>query len=126
MPSDRFLLVVSMPENTMHQKIYAKLREVARSGRLITYGELAPLANLDLASLADRTKLANILGEISTHEHEQNRPLLSAVVVLGGESVPGEGFFKLARDLGVHTGGNPDQNLAFFVREINRVYAEWA
>jgi hypothetical protein len=77
----------------IHQEIYECLKEVARRGDLITYGEIAPLAGLDMESQADRNEIGEILGEISTFEHEHGRPMLSALVVLAGIGYPGEGFF---------------------------------
>lgn len=71
----------------------------------------------------DRTRLAALLREISTHEHRAGRPLLSALVVLQGRQRPGRGFFNLARELGVMG----DTNHADFVaHELDRVYACWA
>jgi len=46
-----------------------------------------------------------MLDEINRYEHREGRPLLSAVVVVQEDNKPGEGFFKLARELGVFQGG---------------------
>lgn len=109
----------------IHQEIYTRLKEAARSGELITYGQIAPLANLNLQSQADRNKIGEILGQISTHEHENGRPLLSAIVVLSGDGCPSEGFFKLARHLGRYSGHSDEEDLAFFAREIKHLYSFW-
>jgi hypothetical protein len=110
---------------TINQPIYERLIEVARNGDLITYGEIAPLANLNMEDPDDRNKIAHILGEISTHEHGEGRPMLSAIVVLAGIGYPGEGFFSLARELGLHHGRKEFEDLDFFVQEVKRVYAYW-
>lgn len=110
---------------TINQAIYERLIEVARAGDLITYGEIAPLANLNMDSPDDRNKIAHILGDISTHEDEQGRPLLSSVVVLAGIGYPGEGFFNLARQLGRYHGHKEFEDLEFFVQETKRVYGYW-
>jgi len=52
----------------MHQAIYEKLKSVARAVSCVTYGEIAPLAGLDLENAADCNELARILGEISMNE----------------------------------------------------------
>jgi hypothetical protein len=85
----------------MHQRIYEKLKLVARAGTTITYGEIAPLADLDMLNPAHRNEIRRILDEISTHEHQLKHPLLSAVVVHQQDHMPGQGFFALARELGV-------------------------
>jgi hypothetical protein len=65
----------------MHPRIYDKLKLVARAGTTTTYGEIAPLADLDMANPAHRNEIRRILGEISTCEHQLGHPMLSAVVV---------------------------------------------
>jgi len=106
----------------MHQAIYETLQDVARAQGTTTYGAIAPLAQIDLGNPADRNHLADLLGEISRHEHEQGRPMLSAVVIAGDNNMPGQGFFTLARELGLHSGGD---DLAFFCEELARVHATW-
>ena len=105
-----------------HETIYAELQRVARAGGTTTYRTLAALARLDLDRPADRDTLARTLRAISTAEHQQGRPLLSVVVVLGSRQMPGRGFFALARELGRHTGGG---DAAFFREELARVHAAW-
>lgn len=106
----------------MHHAIYDKLRSVANGRGTMTYGEVAPLASLDMSDPADRNQIAQILGEISTYEHEQGRPMLSAVVVLHDSGLPGQGFFTLARELGEL---DRDDELAFFASELERVHHHW-
>jgi hypothetical protein len=104
------------------QVIYAELQRVARAGRTTTYRDLAALVGLDLNRPADRDALAGTLRAISTAEHQQGRPFLSADVVLGGRRLPGRGFFTLARDLGRHT---DDDDAAFHRQELAQVHATW-
>jgi len=106
----------------MTRDIYEHLKEVARAGRKITYGEIAPMANLDMRRAADRSEIGRILDSISRREHEEGRPLLSAVVVGTNTRYPGKGFFRLAQGLGIYKGSN---DLAFFVKEIDRVHEYW-
>jgi len=109
----------------VNQQIYDRLKDVARNGELVTYGEIAPLANLNMENPGNRNTMAQILGDISTHEHEQERPMLSAVVVLVETGYPGDGFFALARELGLHHGKKEFEDLDFFVQEVKRVYTCW-
>ena len=110
---------------SIHKAIYEKLIEVAKEERTIPYGEIAPLAELDMSDQGDRNKIADILGEISTFEHHQGRPMLSALVVLKDKGYPGEGFFTLARYLGLHKGQSEFDDLEFFVREVQKVHEQW-
>ncbi len=106
----------------MHQAIYEYLKAKARQEKLATYGEIAPLANLDMANQADRNRIGEILGEISTFEHQHKRPLLSVIVIHKNGTEPGPGFFNLAKALGIQ---NQQDNDSFFIAELNRVYHYW-
>jgi hypothetical protein len=75
-----------------------------------------------MESQADRTEIGKILGEISTREHNDGRPMLSVVVVQSETLYPGKGFFNLARELDLHHG---EDDLAFFVKELKKVHEYW-
>jgi hypothetical protein len=51
----------------IHQAIYDCLKDVARKRDLITYGEIAPLAKLNMENPADRNKIAEILCSFRGH-----------------------------------------------------------
>lgn len=106
----------------MNQTIYEKLKSIAKDGQTITYGEIAPLVNVDLSKQEGRNRLSWILGEISEFEQENGRPMLSAVVIRKGYGDPGSGFFNLAQELGVYGGAD---NNAFFVNELKIVHEYW-
>jgi len=106
----------------MHSNIYEKLKHVAAQEDVTYYSDIAPLASLDMSNPDDRNTIADILGEISTHEHAQGHPLLSAVVIHKDNNIPGNGFFTLAEQLGLYHGGN---NFMFFVKELQRVHDFW-
>lgn len=106
----------------MNEEIYQRLLSVARSQGLITYSDIAPLAGLDMGNAVDRNEIGRLLGDISTFEHQQGRPLLSAVVIHRDNNIPGEGFFTLARELGIY---NENDDLLFFIQELRRVHDYW-
>lgn len=113
----------SVTVDILHQATYEELKQVARQQRTTTYSDIAPLAGLDMANQADRDKMREILGKISTYEHQNGRPMLTAVVVRREDNIPGDGFFELARHLGLMMKG--DDRLAFFARELTRVLHAW-
>ena len=94
---------------------------VAARRRLIPYSDLvAEIRGLDLEPQDDR--LAQLLGEISTAEHEAGRGMLTVVVVhKHGDQMPGPGFFQLARTLGHDT----KDREAFWIAELEKVYGAW-
>lgn len=106
----------------MNNAIYQQLQVVAKSKECTYYSDIAPLANLDMKNVGDRDQMADILGEISSHEHRQGRPMLSAVVISIEGNKPGVGFFGLAGDLGLYDGHDDDK---FWFEELNRVWEHW-
>jgi len=112
----------------MHQAIYEELVRVARDRRVetTTYGQLAPLAQLHLDNPADRRRLSEILGQISSYEHSQGHPMLSAVVIYVDKNRPGDGFFTLAQELGLYGGSNHEESkIDFWIAELKRVHDFW-
>lgn len=98
--------------------IYGKLREVARNRDTISYEDVGNLVGLQMEDPAHRNELVGLLDQISRHEHRAGRPMLSAVVVHKDTRIPGQGFFKLARELGRYSGSDD----LFHVRELKAVH----
>ncbi len=111
----------------MNRVVYERLQEVARNQSLTAYEDVAALANLDMHFAHDRDEISRILDEISTFEHSQGRPLLSAIVVHKEREnfgIPGKGFFTMARRLKRLHPGEDEKN--FWRGEVSRVHREWA
>ena len=104
---------------TSSQKIYAEILRVAKNKGMTFYSDIAPLAGLNMGMASDRSRIANILDSISTAEHRSGRPLLSAVVILKEENIPGQGFFSLAKRLGLYDGSDDTQ---YWTEEVRRVH----
>ncbi|MEM5861272.1 MAG: hypothetical protein QXJ20_02665 [Candidatus Aenigmatarchaeota archaeon] len=121
------------------KKVYLKLIEVAKKKQpydkgYITYEEIMSLARINRENTYEREVVLGImLGGISAHEHDCGRPMLSAVVVhkpnkeMGILAIPGDGFFKLAYDLGLYDGSrNQKDKMKFWSKEIKRVWDYWS
>jgi hypothetical protein len=106
-----------------------RLHRVARDRTTITYSDLCDeLARAGGLSLDPHsTAVAGLLGQVNLLEHERTKPLISALVVhKSGDMQPGEGFWSFARELGIDPGPGDQARLDFWVREIERCYAEWS
>jgi hypothetical protein len=111
------------PENweSAKEEIRAILIQKAKQRAMITYSELVALVKSVGFSAFD-TRLFAILGQLSVAEHEQQRPLLSVLVVhKAGDMKPGNGFFELAEALGRNT----SDVLKAWIEEVQRVYQYW-
>ena len=95
---------------------------VAARRALIAYSEVVvEIRSLGFEPQEDR--LAHLLGEISTAEHEAGRGMLTVVVDhKHGDQMPGPGFFQLARSLGHDT----NDREAFWIGELEKVYGAWS
>lgn len=83
------------------ERVREILISVASARDIIYYTELCWKAalKLDMNIPADRGRIGHILGNISSYEHDLGHPLLSSVVVTKNMK-QGDGFFKLAEELG--------------------------
>lgn len=71
----------------------------------------------------DSPALWDMLGEISTAENAAGLGMLTVIVVHGkADTLPGAGFFKLARKLGREVA----DDRAFWEEELKRVYGSWS
>lgn len=102
--------------------IYDRLVEIAKGGDVTYYSDIAPLAGLDMSLPPDRNRISDILDEISRTESSLGRPLLSAIVILKDENIPGDGFFKMAKELRLYDGSD---DFRFWIRELRRVHDHW-
>jgi len=107
---------------SVHTALYNQLLKAAKASKTLFYSEVAPTVGLDISDYSDRNKLASLLADISTHEYNNKRPLLSAIVITKDNNYPGNGFFELATDLGVQT---DHDNLKFFAKECRNVFDYW-
>ncbi len=86
----------------MNYRVREYLIDLSAKGKTISYQILSNecMLGLDMASPGDRSRIAELLGEISTYEHGYGRPLLTAIVVTKKTQSEGDGFYKLGEILG--------------------------
>lgn len=81
--------------------VFQYLRKCARDGvRVIFYEPVMVAVDMTPRVPAHRTRIGQILGDVSTRTYEEKGVLLSVLVhqKTAGTTRPGKGFFKLARD----------------------------
>lgn len=126
-PCERWRRVTTQPADEglsdQLRSLRQTLMEAARARQHVSYTEAARVLGMEGAKPWRSPKFFEALDAISTFEHRHGRPLLSAVVVHGQDRLPGGGFFKMARRLGVQ--GPDEDDRAFFEAERERVYAYW-
>ncbi|MCH8491600.1 MAG: hypothetical protein LAT81_16975 [Oceanicaulis sp.] len=109
----------------MNSEIRSLLIQIAKRKSTIGYQQISDQCQLgyDMGNQDHRTQLGLDLGDVSVFEHENGRPLLSAVVVSKDKNLPGPGFFEEAFDLGIYNGSKKQEDKEkFFIEELNRVY----
>lgn len=107
----------------MNQALYERLVETARNRTYTTYTDVAPLVSLDMEIAGDRDRMSLLLEEIARFEEDNKRPMLTAVVIHRHDNIPGEGFFKIAKDFGRFDGRD---KLRFWIDALNEVHKHWA
>ncbi|MFX0199082.1 MAG: hypothetical protein ACFFCW_23415 [Candidatus Hodarchaeota archaeon] len=96
--------------------IYSKLITAASFRGFVSYTNVARILGTDSPGHHMARQVGQVLGEISEDEHRVGRPMLSAVAV-STSGYPGEGFFKLAHDLGRLFSTNKDGEHDFWISE---------
>jgi hypothetical protein len=108
---------------TEYIRVLAELVRAAEYRGVTTYQDLAVLMGLPLQGSEVGKEIDQVLGEIAEAEVNARRPMLSAVAVsVTGKAGPG--FFALARNMGLFSGGPGDEE-AFWRRELQAVYETW-
>jgi hypothetical protein len=111
----------------MNYRLREYLIDLCTKSKMISYQELSNECKLglDMASPGDRAKIAGLLGEISTYEHHNKRPFLTAIVVAKGTTTQGDGFFKLGEQLGKGNWKILKRN-AFDAEQIKLCFEFWS
>lgn len=111
----------------MNQSLYDELIRVAKKGDLTFYSMIAPLVGLSMDIEEDRNDIARLLGEIAKYENEQNRPMLTSLVIhKGNDNNPGEGFFSIAMELGLYDGARDQlKRVTFWANQVRQVHNHW-
>jgi hypothetical protein len=93
-------------------------RAASRSNQTISYSELVERIKAVTLEPHD-TRLAHMLGEISSEDDAAGRGMLTVLVVHKGDVRPGDGFFELARSLGRDVRDRERVRIAEFNRVID-------
>jgi hypothetical protein len=104
--------------------VYHELIMAARYRGVITYQEIAKLMGLPMSGNYMGKELGEILGEISTDEVNNNRPMLSSLAV-GVSGEPGDGFYTWAKDLRRLKDDSKEGRKQFWEQEKQAVYETW-
>ncbi len=109
----------------VYDEVYAKLVETARKGKRINYAEIGEIMRITTRGSAMARKVGQILDEINEDEHNNGRPMISAVVVNKQCGIPGAGFYNLARKLRKLKGVSDLEELEFWLKEVRTVFDYW-
>lgn len=104
--------------------VFKELITAALYRGTVTYQEIAQIMGLPLSGNHMGKEVGYILGEISEDEHNQGRPMLSAVAV-GVSGEPGSGFYALAKDLNLFSEESLEAKRKFWKKELDKIYKIW-
>lgn len=105
--------------------VFSELLTAARCRGTLLYQEVAEIMGLPLLGNYMANEIGQLLGEISEAEVLEGRPMLSAIVVSSVTGVPGEGFFTLAKQIGRLKSVPRVEEVRFWEKEKEDVYAAW-
>ena len=114
-------------ETIEYYKAYSALIYAAKDQKKLNYADVAKIMGISEIGNYMGAETGHLLGEISENEHNNERPLLSAVVVKSNIGIPGDGFFTLARQLHkLEENTTPEQKKLFWKNELNQIYEKWS
>ena len=109
----------------LYQPTYDFLVQIAHSGEVTTYGDVAKEIGLVSNNRGHLSRIFKILDQINEQQAAGGRPLLSIVVVSKSKRIPGPGFFENARYLRRFDGSTPEERADFFHQELERTHDYW-
>lgn len=108
--------------------IRLQLIEIARSKTTWSYSQLNNQLqlNLNFDNNLDRKLIGEWLGDISLHEFDRGRPLLSALIIHKGvDKEQGDGFYKLCEQIYNEGWESLKANKNFEIEKITDCYSYW-
>lgn len=112
----------------MIHEIRKQLIELARLKQTWSYSQLNNQLqlNLNFDSAFDRDRIGEWLGEISIHEYERKRPLLSSLIVhKSKDREQGDGFFKLCEGIYKENWQDLKADKNFEIKRITECFSYW-
>ncbi|WBX97992.1 hypothetical protein [Chryseobacterium gambrini] len=112
----------------MIHEIRKQLIDLARSKTTWSYSQLNNQLqlNLNFDDPSDRRLIGEWLGDISLHENERRRPLLSALIIhKGKDKEQGDGFYKLCQDIYNERWEDLKANKNFEIEKITECFTFW-
>lgn len=101
-------------------KGYEVLKEFAKVGKYIRYGNFYSKLGLNTKNPQDRNIGADVLGDINIYTYNKCGCLLSSLVIVEESNKPGKGYFKLAKKLGLLAEGESEDD--FWVKQIGECF----
>lgn len=111
-------------ETIDYHLVYSELIKAARNRGTVTYQELAHVVGLPLSGSHMGKRLGEILGAVSQNEHNHKRPMLSAIATNVSGKVS-DGFFVLAKELGLLTSDDAQEQQTFLLKQRQEIYEIW-
>lgn len=107
----------------MIDKTYNILKEIAASEQKINYGQLYNQIGVDSRDPRERQRGSDILTEVNKISIKERDVMISSIVVLQEEQIPGGMYFGLAVEFGkLNEGASESEKLAFWQKECKKVY----
>ena len=108
----------------MNERLYNEIRKVANGKSKTSYKDVASSCDIPFKTSNDRKTFFKELNEICIFENSNKRPMICSVVVKKSDGMPGDGFFELARKLGVWDGKTEKER--FIENETKKVWKYWS
>lgn len=110
----------------IRENVKRKLIKIAKKDETINYGEIMNEFGIPRGNPKKGIGIGDVLGEISKSEVAEGKPMLSAIVVKkDGTKKIGDGFYPLARELGLLKSEDREEEVAFLHEQQVKVWKQY-
>ena len=108
-----------------YNSIYSKLVETAKNKSTISYVDLALAARLPARGEYMAETLSAVLREIALECINKEQPVLPALVLKGGDDLPGNGFFVMMGELLGRSFAETEDRYSYWEATTQSIYSYW-
>ena len=113
-------------ETIEYYKVYSALIYAAKDQKRLNYSDIAKIMGIPETGNYMGAETGHMLGEISENEHNNGRPMLSALAHKSNYNKPGEGFYVLACQLNLlNENATAKEKKDFWKTQCDLVYTKW-
>jgi len=105
------------------EKTYEILKDAAKRGRILTYGELYDQIGVSVKTADERKRGSQVLNEVNEISVLENDVMITSLVIKNDTQLPNNEFFRLATTYGsISEDASEEEKKEYWNSELEKVY----